>query len=271
MIVVALFFVIGAVIIHIIIKGKAISPESMYNVVYKGFCFGLALEIIYYTLKTVSSLSKKNRWERYLSKMGYCDEFYNKIREKLNKKSDVKAFKLRLFLAKQLCDGERYDEALCEMKSIVPESVENSQLGNYYAHYFYVFVMSYQLDDAEKILEMGKEYISRTQLGLLSMGIYNYAIGQYAEAEDFLLDISVFCDRHIKITAKMFVALCYLKCDKKDEAKELVCGLIPEVSNPVLKKNLAKLMKLVEIAYGVSPEQNTEESEGVSQDAGSVD
>ena len=85
----------------------------------------------------------------------------------------------------------------------------------------------------------------------------------------------------------MFLALCYLKCQKKNQAKKIVCELICEVTNPVLKDNLFKLMRLVEVAFSVADKENTEnlqetaenteetievtdEEENI-QDAGSID
>lgn len=255
----------GAVIIQAIIKGHGISPESVYDAIVAGIVAGLSVCIIIATIKATVRLSRNNRVEKYLTKKGYCDEFYNRIKKKLDTKNEKKLFKGRLFYAKQLCDGERFEEAVEVMGSIDPKTVDVKKLDKYYSHYFYVLVFSQKLSDAEEMFEMADEYISQTNIGLLAKGVYHYAKEDYAEAEDSLLDVGFFASKHTKETAKMFLALCYLKCKKKNQAKKIVCELICEVTNPVLKDNLLKLMKLVEVAFSVADEESTENTEETAE------
>ncbi len=276
MIIITLFFVVGAVIIQVIINGRGISPGSVYDSIVAGIVAGVSLWVIIAAIKLVIGISRNNRVEKYLRKKGYCDEFYNRIKKKLDTKNEKKLFKTKLFYAKQLCDGERFDEAVEVMGSIDPKTVDVKKLDKYYSYYFYVLVMAQKLDDAERILDMSKEYICQTYLGILAKGVYCYAKEEYVEAEDNLLDVGFFAPEHTKQTAKMFLCMCYLNCQKKNQAKKIVCELISEVTNPVLRNNLLKLMKLVEIAFSVTEEDVTEnigetdEEENI-QDAGSID
>ena len=264
----------------------AITPENVFNAVKSGFVFGLAVGILFYTLKIVIWFSKRNRMKRFLMKKGYCDEFYNIIRKKILNKSGKKAVEFRLFLVKQLCFGERYDEALEEISGIDTSKMAESLFGEYYSLCFYATLMSGAVDESLRICRIGGDYITRNPLGQLGLGIYKYSIGKYPDAEDIFLDFKFFTDKYIRQSAGMYTALCYLKCNKKEEAKDIVCELIPTVDNPVLKENLAKLMRLVEIAYSALEEEpveedtekitsnfieDTEESEEISQDAGGID
>ena len=265
MIIMTLFFVVGAVIIQVIINGRGVSPDSVYDAIVAGVVAGVSVWVIIATIKLVVGLSRNNRLEKYLTKKGYCDEFYNRIKKKLDTKNEKKLFKTKLFYAKQLCDGERFEEAVEVMGSIDAKTVDVKKLDKYYSYYFYVLVFSQKLSEAEEMLEMADEYISQTNIGVLAKGVYQYAKEDYTEAEDSLLDVGFFASRHTKETAKMFLALCYLKCQKKNRAKKIVCELICEVTNPVLKDNLFKLMRLVEVAFSVADEENTENSQETAE------
>lgn len=279
-IIITLFFVIGAVIIQVVFSGREITPEKVYKAITAGFVAGMSVQLIVVSIAVAVGLTANSRRAEYLKNNGYCDGFYNKIKKKLDTKNDKKRLKYSIFYAEQLCDGEKYEQAVEVIKSIDVKSVNQKLMGKYYSAYFYVLVMSQNTDDAKKLLDISDGYAYKTHRGFLALGIYNYAIGEYAEAEDLLLDTSIFAPRYVKDTASLYIALCYLKCDKKQEAKEIVCELIPGVYNPVVKSNLSKLMKLVERAYGVGEKEEinekaidfiTDNEEEILQDAGSID
>ena len=92
MIIMTLFFVVGAVIIQVLINGRGISPDSVYDAIVAGVVAGVSVWVIIATIKLVVGLSRNNRLEKYLTKKGYCDEFYNRIKKKLDTKNEKKLF-----------------------------------------------------------------------------------------------------------------------------------------------------------------------------------
>lgn len=267
-------------LVTVIIYRREVLPYQLIDMCIIGFVIGIS---VYALLKIVSRLlavNKRSKKERYLEINGYCEEYFNRIKKSLSKKRGDKKTVKQLYLARELCDGRLFDEALEVIEEIKIKEACEEVLYDYYTVYFYLLVMRGEIENAEVLYNAGKEYISSTPLGWFSKGVFYYAKENYEEAEDCLeLCMKKAKNSFTKHISRLFMGLVYVKTDRKELAKKEASQLAVVISNPVLKSDLKKLMLIIEREYGFERRTETEASdeaviekgENAEDYAGSVD
>lgn len=229
------------------------------------FCVG-------FIIAEIIRLVRVDKLERFLLKNGYCDEYYKKIRRFVGKKNSVKKTEGLIFLAKELADGERYDEAVETIKSVELSYLRGGLTKEYYATYLYILVMNGELENAEIVAAAGADYLEGDSFATMSLGISDYAKGNFSDAEERLMSSAMKADSDFtECYSKMFLALVYVKTDRKELAKELAAKLISVVTNPRQKKDLKKLMLIIEREYGFERAVKEPESDNLESDIKNTD
>lgn len=223
--------------------------------------FAAAFVIIIASAAVISLVTRKKgkKLDKMLCEKGYCDEYYEALRKRCEKRFGEGNFQGRISLAAALCDGERYGEAIEEMKAVDISGASGEMLAEYYNAYLYILLMAQDMESAETAAAAGGEYLQKfsekKSFGgeiLHTLGVLEYARGNYDEAEKLLLKAKKAAKLHYTENAcNMYLALVCLKTDRKEQAKKLTSETIPYVTNPRQKEDLKKLMGLVEKAYGM--------------------
>lgn len=233
------------------------------NVLVKIFSvtFGAAFVIIAAAAAVISAVTikKGKKLEKTLCEKGYCDEYYEALRKRCEKRFGAGNFQGRISLAAALCDGERYDEAIAEMKAVDISGASEEMLAEYYNAYLYILLMAQDMESCEIAAAAGEEYLQKfsekKSFGgeiLHTLGVLEYARGNYGEAEKLLMKAKKGAKlRYTENACNMYLALVFLKTDRKEQAKKLTLETISYVTNPRQKEDLKKLMRLVEKAYGM--------------------
>lgn len=207
-------------------------------------------------------MKNKSSLEKLLAKKGYCDEYFLRLRKNAEGKKGRKKISRLLLLAGELCDGERFEEAVEVMKGIDVRGENAFVLGEYYNAYMYILVMKGDLENAELAFNAGKEYIAYIMKKKScaaavnhTLGVYEYAKGDYRKAEEhFKLARKKALSLLVSNSCDMYLSLIYLKTDRRELAKSLTGKIIPYVKNPRQKQDMVFLMRKIEKAYGLYEE-----------------
>lgn len=211
------------------------------------------------------------RLEMFLNKHGYTEEYYRRLRKKADRKRGSKKVDAMLVLATELSSGGYFDEAVQTMKNIELKYVSRDMLGEYYNAYMYILVVNGDVKNAEIAYNAGSEYIEknskrRIYAGMVyhTLGIYEYAKGNYTQAEEhFNMAVKKAVTQFTENAAMMFLGLVYLKTDRVQLARSAAARVARYVINPRQKQDLEKLMKLVErrLVFKTGNEENEQNEE----------
>lgn len=258
---------------------QEISAETVFVLIGSGFSFGAGVFVAVVIIRRLRVVGIRSKKEKYLSKNGYCGEYFNKIESKISKKSGDKKVVKQLFYARELCDGRFFDKALEVMLGLDMKQTAEKLLYDYYSVYFYILVMMGDLENAQVLWGAGEDYIRKTPLGKFSYGVFCYSKEDFLKAEEnFKFARKKAKNRYTIHIARLFLALVYVKTDRKELAKNEAASLCFEISNPVLREDLKKLMVIIEKEYGfeenlekVALEPCEEKGENVEDYAGNAD
>lgn len=239
-----------------------------YGGVVKADKFILAFEIsflaavLFFALKALIKICAEIKREKSLAGLlhekGYCDEYFNRLRKLADKASGDDNVYGRITLAGELSDGGRPLEAVEVMKNTDVSGASEELLAEYYNAYLYILLVNGYFDDAEIVYGAGMRYLEKFSLKrsnggtiLHTLGVLELARENYSKAENLFIRAKANASsQNVENSCNMYLALVYLRTDRKDYAKKTVSETIPMVENPRQRKEMKNLMRLIEAAYG---------------------
>ncbi len=190
---------------------------------------------------------------------GYCDEYYSLLEKQCHKGNYKKRFYSLITYAGELADGERLEQAREVVGHIDTSRADRRMVAEYANAFIYICLMSGKYELANIIARGGQNILEeyaekRCDGGNINhtLGVLEYVFGNLSKAESlFLRAKSQARQLYSKNACDMYLALIYLKTDRKEYAKSIVSGLINNIENPRQAQDVKKLMSLVEDAYGI--------------------
>ncbi|WP_164489114.1 hypothetical protein [Ruminococcus sp. Marseille-P6503] len=161
-----------------------------------------------------------------------------------------------LTFASYLTEGGHYKECYEILEKISLENLSPFYQDEYFNVYLYARLLDGDMDGAGEIYEKASSNFERARLReynmpvLHTLGVYEYAKGNYTQAEALLLQAKNSAPtKQAKADCSLYLGLCYLKTGRKEYAKAAALEAAGQVKTVYQKNNLKKLMKLVEKAY----------------------
>ena len=212
-----------------------------------------------------------------LSKRGEnIDEAFELVRHKAAKTHDPKKKSTYMLVLSALyTENERYDDALETLRKTDFNELPYELMQEYFNAYMYTYLQMGDTENADRVYSEAQPYFKSPAPSVLhTLGVYEYARGNYGKARSYLLQSRTNDDSDRNVCdCDLYLALCALKEGKVNDAKALAdeAGELFVTKNE--EKNLAKLLTLIEKyeqrlalpkAEGDEPEQ-TEQTEQTEQ------
>ena len=228
------------------------------------FAIFFPLTYVIFSLKTVIYCfmlrSTINRALAIRNEKGYCDEYFDFLDCARKKGGKRRRFRLSLTLASELADAERYEEAEKVLYELADSAANlGKAAGVDYANAcIYIFLIQGKTELAEiAVAGAGQALYDTAQKksngGAINhtLGVLEYAKGNLSRAESLLVHAKAQASSvYSKNACDMYLALIYLKTDRREYAKKAVSGMLGNISNPRQASDVKRLMALVEQAYG---------------------
>ncbi|MFA5659620.1 MAG: hypothetical protein WC900_10105 [Oscillospiraceae bacterium] len=193
-----------------------------------------------------------------IAKFGYTDVLFSHLSEKIaREKSPAKRAYHQLVLASSLERGKRNEEALEVMSKVDYSSLRGFLCAEYYNCYAWIYLSMQDTENAGRVLESGKFVIQPYRYSKLigsavnhTYAVYDYCLGKLNSAETLLLEAKGMSKFDTNITScDLFLALIYLKTNRKELARDIIVKRIGHEGNPRNREDLQKLMKKIERAF----------------------
>lgn len=251
---------VGLVAFVLVRKNGFTAEMLAVNTVYSAL-IGFGIYVVCYAAAEIFLAVRKNKWEKFVEKKGYCDEYFAKLEGLAEKSKGGKKIFRQLFYVRELVCGGREQEAVEYVKKINPDGLKEKALKSYYAAYLFALVMNGDAEAAEVIYGAGYERLGQTDLGNLSAGIYCYSREKYNDAIEYLSYGFSKSDNYVCSAAKLYLALCHLKNGDRELSKVIALRLVGTVRNNGLKNDLARLMRIIELSYGFDREKEKDKTQ----------
>lgn len=222
---------------------------------------GLLFHIVYVIVLN-HYRAQRRRARRILKKKGYCREYFE-ILERKHKKFSGRALapKNDLLLAKEYCDGRKYDSAFAILRDIDLDGFDSKMAASYYNLYARLFVLTGDAESARSTLKMGESFIKRysRDSGIrLTKALIKYAEGDYDNAKKRFENLLNCKPIETRVWAGLYLGLIYLRLHKKELAKKLAVTLSGYKKTPRQSEDMLKLLKKIEAAYALEEQEALE-------------
>lgn len=207
---------------------------------------------------------QRSKAAKVLRKTGYSAEYFE-ILERKHAKLSRSSFSEEnmLCLAKQYCDGRRYESAFELLKNADIEGFSVNDAVRYYALYAYVFILMGDLKNVEFALELAEPFVEkcrdRTEFDFVK-ALYLYAKHDFDGAKNGFKPLCSCKNREIKVWAGMYLALIYLRLHNKEKARKLAVTLSGYKKTPRQSEDMLKLLKKIETAYMLESKEQGEKA-----------
>lgn len=219
-------------------------------------CVFTALFLIYCVVKN----SKRRKLLCLIEEKGYCDEYYDILRKRLERGGRAKTvLKNVLFYNDELLDGERYAAARDALEAVNTDTVSVLGKISLSAAYLKTAAMSRNEDEAQKyytVLNDISDYIiDKKGIGseiAYAKALYHFLCRDYDNtAQQSLKAIALSESKKQSVDSRLLYALSLLKLGNKEKAKEETLFICREVFTKRQRENLMSLMTAVEREYGI--------------------
>lgn len=222
---------------------------------------GLFSHIIYVAILNILK-NQRRRAEKTLRKEGYSRSYFELLERKSSQlKGTSLAPKNDLCLAKEYCDGRRYDNALEVLRSVDIDSFDVKDALRYYSLYSYIFVLTGSLNNARFSLDLGAPFAEkvkdRSEYDFVS-SLLMYAEHNYDGALEGFGSILLSKNIEMRIWAGMYMGLIYLRKHQKEDARSIVVGLSKYKKTARQSEDMLKLLKKIETAYALEDAEDAE-------------
>lgn len=160
---------------------------------------------------------------------GYTDKFFILFNQLIEEEKNYNnKLKLHFIYARELSDGERYDDSCKVIRDIHAVSVGDNKLNcAFFSLLLYNLIISEKIDEADALIEKNDKYINYARgksIGALlniAIGLNEYVKGKYSDAlRSFELAFIASSKNSWEATqSKLYMCLIYLKQDMKDMAQ----------------------------------------------------
>lgn len=242
-----------------LINNRPMTAERILSLLRWGLAVALGITLAAAGCSVFASKIRSKRLAKILREEGYSDNYYNAIIKMIKFGLRRRRTDDLLFLAGELSDGGRFADSLTVMNSIDLGKVTERQLAEYYNCYLYILLVNGEQQLAEKVYSVCRKLLIRycedkfeCAAVLHTLGTLEYSRGEYFRAENlFLRARDESTDIEQVNICNMYLALIFLKTDRKEIAKKLVLRTIPELTELHQKREMLNLMKMVELAYDI--------------------
>lgn len=174
-----------------------------------------------------------------------------------------------LILSAVYTETENYAKALETLEKIDFSELSPNLQQEYFNAFMYTYLQNGDLKNAEKVYSEAEPYFSRPAPSVLhTLGVFEYAKGNYGKARSYLLQSRSAdgSDRNI-CDCDLYLALCSLKEGSLRDAKALADEAESTLSTKCEERNLTKLRALIEKYESMkesrpAPEEDTAEIQG---------
>ncbi len=221
----------------------------------------LAFHIAYVIVLNVYRYQRR-RAAKALKKSGYSKEYYDILEDKRRKlKKSVFASTNDLCLAKEYCDGRRYESAFEILRNINIDDFDLKDATRYYALYSYIFTLTGDIKNARFALELDEPFIEK-QKGCVeadfAKALLAYAEHNFDDAKPTFKALLKCKNNEIRVWSGMYLGLLYLRTHNKEKARKLAVSLSGCKKTPRQSEDMLKLLKKIETAYALEAEEEAQ-------------
>lgn len=245
---------VALILLKMWITGEATASALFGIVICLFITFPSASLTVLFAIVILEALAIKKQRKLH----GYSDKFYNYMYEKASKTSNKrKRAKLMLQLAAFLERGRQEEKALQTMSQIDFNALDNIFKAEYFNCYAWIYINNGDTENAAKYLQQGQPYFYRNQKYPISAssvahttGVYEYAIGNLAAAENHLINAKDISNNvYTIVQCNLFLALIYLQTNRLELARQLVAECNVSKLDERTKEDLENLRKKIERAF----------------------
>ncbi len=223
----------------------------------------LLFHIIYVIVLNVFRLQRR-RAAKLLRKTGYSKDYYDILEDKRRKLSkSVFSSTNDLCLAKEYCDGRRYESAFEILRNIDIDDFDLKDATHYYALYSYIFTLIGDLKNARFALELDEPFIEEQKGSVeadFAKALLAYAEHNFDEAKSGFKALIKCRNNEIRVWSGMYLGLLYLRLHNKEKARKIAVSLSGCKKTPRQSEDLLKLLKKIETAYALEAEEEAEKA-----------
>lgn len=199
---------------------------------------------------------------KVLRKTGYSKDYFDILEDKRRRISkSVFASTNDLCLAKEYCDGRRYESAFEILRNINIDDFDLKDATRYYALYSYIFTLTGDLKNARFALELDEPFIEKQKGSIeadFAKALLAYAEHNFDEAKSGFKALLKCRNDEISVWSGMYLGLLYLRTHNKEKARKLAVSLSGCKKTPRQSEDLLKLLKKIETAYALEAEEEAE-------------
>ena len=192
------------------------------------------------------------------------EKAYSLLKNKISRTGDPsKKNAYMLILSAVYTEAETYDEALETLEGIAFTELSQSLQQEYFNAFMYTYLLKGDIKNAEKVYKEAEPYFASPAPSVLhTLGVYEYAGGNYGKARSYLLQSKSAdsSDRNV-CDCDLYLALCSLKEGRADDAKALADEAEETLVTSTEEKNLAKLRAVIEKYEAPAPQDENETEE----------
>lgn len=197
-----------------------------------------------------------------LKRTGYSREYFELLEHKSMKlKGSSLASTNDLCLAKEYCDGRRYESALEILRNIDIDNFDVKDAARYYSLYAYIFVLTGNLKNARFAVDLGVPFAEKlkdhSEADFVSALIL-YAERDYDGALTAFSPLLKSKNASVRVWSGMYTGLIHLRKHNKEAAREIAVTLSKYKKTPRQSEDMLKLLKKIEAAYAIEAEENAE-------------
>lgn len=249
----------GLVVMCIVwlVCGMRMNAASAFIIYRYSAAIFIAVLGVYHILKIIITEAVCIKIRRIMSEQGVTPELLLILKKRVDRsKTPYLKAANSITLASYLIMGEYFDECYKILREIKFENLSDVYQEEYFNVYVYANLMQGNVYAAEDIYKNSQSYFERAKLReqnspvLHTLGTLEYAKGNYALAEELLMQAKKAAfSKQNKCECNLYLGLCYLKTDRIKLAKAAACEASKQTCTIYQRRNLEKLMKLVECAY----------------------
>lgn len=246
-------------------KGKMVTSELMRTGCIIMICCFLAHAL--FSLTRAAVFSRRDRKAaREINENGVTPSVLNYASRRAGKaRSPESKARAQLVLASYLSEGGYYDRCFEVLREITLTDLSDEAQEEYFNIYVYTNLMVGDIPAARGILDSARMFFDRARLRsgcmpvLHTMGVMEYAEGDYLQAENYLIQArAVSRNKSSLCECEMFLSLCYMKTGRARQA--IACAkLAAEHAVTVYQRR-----KVEGLRAQLEKEYTTEQTEGIT-------
>lgn len=257
----------------IVISGSIFGVE-LGDAFCNHFSFGVSLACIIAAVAMLAHIvyvialcilrNQRRRAAKVLKTSGYCSEYFELLNNKRRQlaKSSLSSTN-DLCLAKEYCDGRRYDSAFEILRNIDIDDFDLKDATRYYALYAYAFILTGDLKNARFALELGEPFVEKLKVSEESdfaLALLTYAEHDFLGAKKAFGKLLNSKNVELKVWSGMYTGLIYLRLHQKEKARKIAVALSSCKKTPRQSEDMLKLLKKIEEAYALQAEEEADKS-----------